>query len=153
MYRMIAIGVLLLSMPLAACGGENDAEGAEIPPQTSETLPAVPDDAGATVMAPIGPTLGVVELLEAEGTGPYAVRGYLFVGEDGSMVFSDTIAESYPPQPGGARVPVSGLNLQTIPLVEPDDPELAALQWTDEPIELIGFVENGVFLASAPATS
>jgi hypothetical protein len=150
-YRLIVIGMLALS--LAACGGDDGTDEAQVPPETLDALPPAGDDAAGTVMAPIGPTLGVAELLEAEGTGPYSVRGYLFVNEDGTMVFSDTIAESYPPQPGGARVPVTGINLQTVPLIEPDDPGLTAVQWTDRPIELIGFVEDGVFLASTPASS
>jgi hypothetical protein len=68
-------------------------------------------------------------------------------------VFSDAIAESYPPQPGGAAVRVQGVDLQTVPLVEPVDSELATVQWTETPIELIGSMEGDVFHGSTPAST
>jgi hypothetical protein len=163
LYRVI--GVLLLSALVAtACGGDDSADqDAVSAPAVSDDLPAdsgdLPTDpgdpagdAGGTVMAPVGPPRTVAELLETEGPGPYSVKGYLFVLEDGTIVLSDLIAESYPPQPGGARVDVEGVNLQTVPLTEPTDSELATVRWTEIPIELIGSLEGDVFYGSTPAS-
>jgi hypothetical protein len=156
------LGVLLLSSVLvAACGGDGANSDSDISPGVSDETPVVSDglpgdgssDAGGTVMAPVGPTMTVAELLAAGSGGPYSVTGYLFVLEDGSTVLADAIAESYPPQPGGARVAVEGVNLQTVPLVEPTDPALAAVQWTEVPIELIGSLEGDLFFGSTPAST
>jgi len=163
--RRITLGVLLLSMLVAAACGDDDAMEAGSPDSddtsaVSDEAPAVsdglpPDDsgeAGGTVMAPVGPTMTVAELLEADGEGPYSVMGYLFVLDDGTVVFSDLIAESYPPQPGGAQVEVRGVNLQTVPLVEPSDSELATVQWTETQIELIGSLDGDIFYGSTSAS-
>jgi hypothetical protein len=156
------LGVLLLSSLLVAACGEDGAGGdSDDTPTVSDAAPTVSDglptdssgDAGDTVMAPVGPTMTVAELLAAGSGGPYSVIGYLFVLADGSVVLADAIAESYPPQPGGAQVAVEGVNLQTVPLVEPTDPALAAVQWTEVPIELIGSLEGEVFFGSTPASS
>ena len=144
--RILSI-LLLATVAFAACGDEEPSDTIQ------PTLP-VNDGGGAgdTVMAPVGPTMTVAELLAAEGEGPYSVKGYLFVLEDGRVILSDAIAESYPPQPGGDQIEVRGANLQGVPLEEPTDSELATVQWTNEPIELIGWVEDGVFHGSTPAT-
>ena len=159
------LGVLLLLVLVAAACGDDDAMEVGGPdsddtPAVSDEVPTVSDglpagdsgDAGGTVMAPIGPTITVAELLATEGDGPYSVMGYLFVLDDGTIVFSDLIAESYPPQPGGAQVEVRGVNLQTVPLVEPTDSELATVQWTETQIELIGSLDGDIFYGSTPAS-
>ena len=163
MSKRLIGALLLISLAFAACGSESDTTDgtpADTIPVVSDPLPTAPDaassDADGTVMSPIGPTLSVAALLETEDPGPYSVSGYLFVLSDGTIVLSDAIAESYPPQPGGARVDVQGVDLDSLssPLVEPSgDSELATVQWTEVPIELIGSMTNGVFVGSTPAAT
>jgi hypothetical protein len=147
------VGLLLFGvLAVAACGGGDDA--ADLTPTVPDPLPSNDGaDADDTVMAPVGPTLTVAELLEVEGMGPFSVEGYLFVLADGRIVLSDAIAESYPPQPGEASVEVVGVDLQTVPLMEPTDPELADVRWTEVPIELVGSFDGEVFTGSTPAST
>ena len=158
MKRITMLSILTLVLLVAACG--DDEPAGTLPtrdvPAVSDPLPT--DGGGdvvGTVPGPIGATMSVEKLLAAgDSSDPRSVIGYLFVYPDGSMVLSDFIAESYPPQPGGPSVPVEGVSLQTVPLQEPSgDSELALVQWTDAPIELIGILDGGVFSGSTPASS
>ncbi len=45
---------------------------------------------------------------------PVLVSGALFVNADGTVLLCEAIAESFPPQCGGARLEVRGLDLATI---------------------------------------
>jgi hypothetical protein len=153
--------VLLLAslLLLASCGDDDSGNGAPgtppAPAAPAASLPPASDDgdAGNTVIAPIGPALTVPELIAADPDGgPYVVSGYLFVLEDGRVILSELIAESYPPQPGGESLEARGIDLSTVPLVEaPEDSGLATVQWTETPIELIGAVVDGGFVGNTPA--
>jgi hypothetical protein len=154
------IALLVLAGVLVAACGDDDAGDATEPTTADQpgdaVLPPDPggDDAGQTMLAPSGPPLTVAEALEAAEGESFIVTGFLFVSADGSLVLADLIAESYPPQPAGAQVPVVGLDLQTVPLTEgPEDVEIAVTAWTDLPIELFGSIDGGVFRGATLAAS
>ena len=110
--------VTLIDMVLAACGD---------------------DDSNDTVAEPVN----IPEALETEGD--VVVSGYLFVLEDGRVVLAELIAESFPPQPGGTRINVEGLDLDTLDLEQaPEGSELATTRWSSEPVTLTGSVVSGV---------
>ncbi|HET8776953.1 MAG TPA: hypothetical protein VFN76_04760, partial [Candidatus Limnocylindria bacterium] len=64
------------------------------------------------------------------------VSGALFVNPDGTVLLCEAIAESFPPQCGGARLEVRGLDLATIDGVQRE----GDVQWA-ESVVLFGSVE------------
>ena len=158
MKRLIAL-LASIALVLAACGGgeADPAQPADVAPTTQapETGGNTPlaDDAGETMIAGMGPGISVDELLAATGNGPFLVNGYVFVATDGSVVISDVIAESYPPQPAGAQVPVEGVDVMQLPLVEGSgDSEIPTSSWTEQPVQLIGDFIDGVLVGNSTAS-
>jgi hypothetical protein len=148
--------VLLGGMLTAACGGGDAKEPAATPmvPEPGISDPLPPADEDATFPAGMGPGISVADALAAPSDEPLLVNGYLFVFADGRIVLADLIAESFPPQPGGAQVSVEGLDLMQIPLTEgPSDIEIAITAWTDLPVQLIGRIVDGVFVGNSVASA
>jgi len=126
--------VLAATIVLAACGGSAADE-----PTTS----VPPGGARANVGDPIT----VADALQADASALVLVEGYLFVLEDGTVVLADAIAESYPPQPGGATIVVEGFSTEGMALeMAPEDSELATVRWTSEPYGVLGSVQGGVLV-------
>jgi hypothetical protein len=134
--RLALVPLLSLTLLLAACGVLNDVAVSDDDPPTnggSGDPPAVlvivdgePGDAGMSVADAIGhqPTDDIV-----------AVSGALFVAADGSVLLCDAIAESFPPQCGGARMSVRGLDLGSLELQQAN-----GVRWS-EGVTLLGSVE------------
>lgn len=109
---------LLLALLLAACtaaGGPDDpVDSDDTPPSANGSRPAVlvianGDASGA------GGAMTVSQALGRRGADdPVLVSGALFVNADGTVLLCEAIAESFPPQCGGARLEVRGLDLATI---------------------------------------
>ncbi len=143
MKKLIAL-VLLLSLALAACGGDDtvDETTTTADPGTSdvsddETRPAD----GVTPGAAMGPGIAVGEAIDYDGDELVLVNGYLFVDADGKVTLASAIAESFPPQPGGTTIRVEGLDLS-----EFDFSEDQGLRWTDDPVQILGVVQDGVLV-------
>lgn len=160
--KRVALLLAATVFVLAACSGaEADPEqpfdvGKAPTTQAPETGGNTPlaDDAGGTIMAGMGPGIRVADLLAATIDGPFLVNGYVFVGTDGRVVISDAIAESYPPQPAGAQVPVEGIDLMQLPLVEGSgDGEIPFSSWTEQPVQLLGELVDGVFVGDSSASA
>lgn len=157
MKRIVAI-LLLGGVLVAACGNDDATDGAaEAPPVSepvvSDGLPLAGDD-DATFPAGMGPGISVAEALASTLDGPLLVNGYVFVYADGTVVLADVIAESFPPQPAGASVPVEGLDLMQIPLTEgPTDAEIAITAWTDIPVQILGEIVDGVLVGNSVASA
>jgi hypothetical protein len=119
--------VLALALALVACGTTVPAPSAE--PEL------------VIVEGPVeGPGLSVAEALGHQPTDDIVtVSGALFVSVDGTVLLCDAIAESFPPQCGGASLLITGLDLTGIDglVVEGD------VMWTDRPIKLAGLVADG----------
>ena len=81
-----------------------------------------------------------ISVAEARGHGPtddiVAVTGALFAAPDGSVMLCDAIAESFPPQCGGARLRVEGLDLASVPGLQTE----GEVSWA-EGVTLLGSVE------------
>ncbi len=160
MKRLIAL-LTAGALVLAACGGESadltqpdvgNAPTTQTPPTGGNTPLA--DDAGGTMVAGMGPGISVAELLESTVDGPFLVNGYVFVDADGSVVISDAIAESYPPQPAGAQVSVEGVDLMQLPLVEGSvNSEIPTSSWTEQPVQLLGEIIDGVLVGNSVASA
>ena len=152
------ITVLLLGGVLAVgCGGEATDDAAEVPPvlepSVSDGLPLADDDT-LPLSSGMGPGISVAEALTSTVDEPLLVNGFVFVYADGSVVLADLVAESFPPQPAGAKVTVEGLDLMQIPLTEgPTDGEIAITSWTDVPAQVIGEIVDGVFVGALTASA
>jgi hypothetical protein len=154
MKPIITLSVVLL-LALVACGTD-DPETAAVPTTGAPTGGDLPlaDDAGATFPSGMGPGISVEDLLATDLDGPLLVNAYVFVLADQTMVMSDAIAESFPPQPAGPQVAVAGVDPLHLPLTEgPDDVEIAVTGWTDFPVQLLGEMVDGVFVGTSVAAA
>jgi hypothetical protein len=159
--RLVAV-LAVTALALAACGGEDadptrpldvgNAPTTEAPGTGGNT--PLDDDPGGTVITGMGPGISVAGLLAAPSDGPFLVNGYVFVAADGSVVISDAIAESYPPQPAGAQVSVEGVDLMALPLVEGSATgEIPTMSWTELPVQLLGDLVDGILVGSSTASA
>lgn len=112
--------VFLTSVGLSGCG----------PDETSTTLrPTV---------------LSVEEAQRAGAGGATKVRGVL-VARDNSAVLASALLESYPPQAGGATLPLEGLDLPALVGLSSTAPDsgFALVTWSDYPLVLEGVLKDG----------
>jgi hypothetical protein len=84
-----------------------------------------------------GPGISVQEALDYTGGAEVLVNGSLVIDPDGVVLLCDALAESFPPQCGGARLEVRGLD----PAGQPDLQEANGVRWLDR-IQLFGTVER-----------
>jgi hypothetical protein len=127
---------LALAVLVAACGqaGDDPIDSTDSPP---------PSSAGATapvlVIAdgePSGAGMSVADALGHQATDDLlVVAGALFVDAGGGVLLCDAIAESFPPQCGGDRIAVEGLDLASLDLEEAN-----GVRWA-EAVTLLGSVE------------
>ncbi len=120
------IAALLAAAALAGCGGDdgpNDDAGGNSVPQMSGIA--------------AGPAISIDDALAADSDEPLLVAGNL-LAQDDEIRLCSALAESFPPQCGGASLHVAGLDLAEVDgLITEGD-----VSWTDRPIELLGVVEN-----------
>lgn len=130
----------LIAIVLAACAAtgndqptsDGDAPVGPGPGTTADAILIVEDGSAVT-----GPGIGVTEALGHLGGGPVLVNGALFIDEEGGVLLCEAIAESFPPQCGGARLEVQGLDPGGQLLEEAN-----GVRWT-EPAQLFGRVVAG----------
>ena len=127
MKRLTSLTLLIVL--LAACAAPDDSDH--------------PTDGGAPVLviadgAPgDGPGMTVAEALTHGPTDDLVtVTGALFVDADGTVRLCDAIAESFPPQCGGDRIVVEGLDLDDIDDIQEEN----NVRWS-ESVTLFGSVE------------
>lgn len=96
----------------------------------------------------MGPGISVSEAKAADSEGPFLINGYLFVAADRTVVLAEAIAESYPPQPGGAQLTVVGLDLGEFDLTEDQ-----GIAWTDEQIQVLGSVDGDTLRVSSTSSA
>ena len=119
---------LVLLLVLAACGG---ASATPTPPDAANPVLVIADG-GAN-----GDGISVPDALGHQATDDLVlVTGALFVDADGSVRLCDAIAESFPPQCGGERIEVRGIDLATIDGLQDGN----GVQWA-ESVTLFGSVE------------
>ena len=159
MKRLIALLTATALVFAAYGGGDDPAQPSDVgnapttqAPETGGNTPLA-DDAGGTMITGMGPGISVAELLTATIDGPFLVNGYVFVGADGSVLISDAIAESYPPQPAGAQVSVEGVDLMQLPLVEGSVDGGLISSWTEQPVQLLGNLIDDVLVGQSNASA
>jgi hypothetical protein len=129
---------LALALVLAACGtGAGDDPVTDIGATPAEPSGPRADavllvESGATAS---GPGISVADALEQVGSDqPLLVNGSLFVDADGGALLCEAIAESFPPQCGGLRLEVRGLDTAGQILEEAE-----GVRWA-ESVQLLGRV-------------
>jgi hypothetical protein len=121
MRAFLLAAALLAAAGFAGCGGD--------------------DDAGSPATA-----VSIEEAVDAGSDEPQLVSGNLLaLGEE--IRLCSALAESFPPQCGGASLLVEGLSLGDVDgLITEGD-----VSWTDRPIELLGVVADGTLTVSENA--
>lgn len=123
------VAITVLSLVLAGCA---DAVGSPASSVGAEPVLVIADGD-----PDVGSGLSVEQALTHRATDDLvSVAGTLFVNADGTVLLCDAIAESFPPQCGGARIVVQGLDLDTIANLQTD----GGLGWA-EGVTLFGSVE------------
>ena len=132
------IPTLLIAIVLSACASTSGDEpvGDDDPSQpdpgtgtTADAILIIQDGAIAS-----GPGISVTEALAFSGGEPVLVNGAMFIDEEVGVLLCEAIAESFPPQCGGARLEVQGL--------DPDGQlleEANGVRWA-EAVQLLGRV-------------
>lgn len=83
--------------------------------------------------------LTVAQALTAPSGSPVTVRGYV-LATAGVTYLAESLAESYPPQPGGAVLKLEGLDVGTLPGAE----RAEDTTWTSEQLAISGRLRGGV---------
>jgi hypothetical protein len=132
MKTITLLAALLAAVALTACGGDDDS--------------AADGDTSTASTVPVGPGISIEEALETDSDEPLLVNGNLLV-VNGEPRLCSALAESFPPQCGGASLLITGLDLSGIDglIVEGD------VMWTDRPIQLAGVVADGRLMMSDDA--
>ena len=124
--RTAPLALLLL---LAACAGTPTTS---VPPHGSDPVLVIADGDGG-----VGQGISVADALGHLATDDLVlVSGALFVDADGTVRLCEAIAESFPPQCGGERIEVQGVDLAAIEGLQ----EESGVQWA-ESATLFGSVE------------
>ena len=127
----------IIALVLAACASTGGDEPVTEQPTTDEG----PAADGVLVIQPgataSGPGISIAEALDHVGGEPVLVNGSLFIDPDGGVLLCDAIAESFPPQCGGVRLEVRGLD-PAGQLLE----EANGVRWA-ESVQLLGRIEAG----------
>jgi len=136
MRTLALIAMLAAAAALAGCGGDDvaadDAASGPTTPQTSGL--------GA------GPGIAIDDALSSGSDEMLLVNGNL-LAQDGEVRLCSALAESFPPQCGGASLVVAGLKLEEVDgLITEGD-----VSWTDRPIQLLGVVGDGTLTVSENA--
>lgn len=104
-------------------------------------LPPPSDEPVAPSGMLVGGGLTVTDALSTDATGVIAVQGFLFV-VDGEARLCELLAESFPPQCGGADLPVT--NYEEV-LGVPTQ-EAQGVTWTDELVTFLGEIVDGTLV-------
>lgn len=132
----VTIAVILVGCATAVGSPEASAR-APLPPDSE--APAAPGDADGmleiTEGSAGGPGITIDQAIGQGGPEPLLVNGALFIGPDGSARLCSAIAESFPPQCGGTRLEVIGLDIGSLPNLQ----EANGLRWADQ-VQLFGTV-------------
>jgi hypothetical protein len=136
MRTLALIATLATAAALAGCGGDDapvdDAASGSTVPQTSGL--------GA------GPGISIDDALASDSDEMLLVNGNL-LAQGGEVRLCSALAESFPPQCGGASLVVEGLKLEEVDgLITEGD-----VAWTDRPIQLLGVVGDGTLTVSENA--
>lgn len=138
--KRLAVGLVILGIAGAACT-ESDSSAPE-PDVADACLAGAPDceDTMASDLPAEQPERGVSvgDATAQPIDGAFELRGFLFA-DDGGARLCETLIESFPPQCGGASLPVGDFDVG-VPLSSE-----AGVSWTDQVVYLEGEIIGGVF--------
>jgi hypothetical protein len=133
---IIACLVATLTLAAAACGAD-DGDGLD--GAVDETGPEYSD----TNDTPPGEPMNVLDAAaQPEGTR-VTVTGVL-IEDTGTLFIADALAESFPPQPGGATLEIEDLLIDEFDGVITEGP----IQWRDEPATITATLQGGLLTDS-----
>ena len=130
MKRTIALAFTLAL--LAACASNGDAPSTNGPRGPGGDADGILNITAGTAT---GPGIGIEEAIGNGGGEPLLITGALVVDPDGRVLLCEALAESFPPQCGGARLEVRGLDLTSLPDLE----EGNGVRWAEQ-VQLLGTV-------------
>lgn len=142
MTRTLRSLIVALAVSLVVVGCGDDTSGESKDPTSPTTAP------GAAV-TPVGPGISVSEALESDLDEPLLVNGFIVAVEGGEVRLAEVLAESFPPQPGGAILVVEGLDVGSLE----GTTTAQGVTWTDELVQILGTVEEGVLTVSTTASA
>ena len=126
--------------------GAADEDVRDLPPPIDAE--PEPDPAGGTVSSGmlVDGGLSVAEALETDATGVIAIRGFI-VADEGSVRLCELLAESFPPQCGGASIVLAGFSADGLAEL-PNDETLGldtaqGITWTNQSVSFLGELADG----------
>ena len=137
----LALGLLLSATACSATDPEPDRD-------TSDTVQAGDDVAGQDLVSGVGPGISVTEALDSTLTGRLLVNGFIVTAPDGLVYLAELLAESFPPQPGGDKLIVEGLDIDAFTGLT----SAQGITWSDETVQVLGIVADGTLTISATAS-
>ncbi len=144
--RLLSAGALGLGLLLSAtaCSGTDPEPDRD----TSDTVQAGDDVAGQDLVSGVGPGISVTEALDSKLAGPLLVNGFIVTTPDGLVYLAELLAESFPPQPGGDRLIVEGLDLDAFAGLT----SAQGITWSEQNVQVLGIVSDGILAISATAS-
>ena len=135
--RSIVMPAALLAIALVACGGQDTPVADGLSSSQTPGASVVDADGRLTVTADSGdaPAVSIEQALGGEAE-PVRITGSLIVDAAGRVLLCSALAESLPPQCGGQRLEVVGLDLDTIENMQAS----GGVRWADS-VEVVGTVE------------
>jgi len=153
--------ILALLLVVSACGDDATSElppAGDDAPAAAGTCPEGTPDCNDTLFVdgepqdgllpggdssgmPAGDGLTVSGALAADAAGPLMVRGFYVDSGSGPML-CEALAESFPPQCGGASIPLGDLSA-----VDPDSIQTnQGTSWSDDAVFVLGEIIDGVLV-------
>ena len=137
--RLIASAILAVILVGCATAVGSPAPSARAPLPGGSEPPAMPDDVHGTLEimdgSAGGPGITIDEAIGQGGAEPLLVNGALLIDPAGTVRLCSLMAESFPPQCGGTRLQVVGLDIGSLP----DLQEANGVRWADQ-VQLFGTV-------------
>lgn len=117
-----------------------------VPWQTTSEQTVGGSDPGVPVVLGVGPGISVQDALASTLDEPLLVNGLFYVTADNVVYFTDTLAESYPPQMDVTRsLRVEGIDPEVLAGLE----RSGGIAWSNAPTQLVGRVSGSVITVSS----
>jgi hypothetical protein len=129
LIALVALGALLLG----ACDSSDDEPITE------------PSSPGSIAM---GPGISVADALASDLDEPLLVNGFI-VATSADVRLCELLAESFPPQCGGAYLVIEGLDLTSVDGLE----EASGVRWTNGFAPILGSVEGSTLTVDSLSSS
>ena len=126
--------------PLPVAGEEPPILPGEPDPGAPEPVPSDLDDGPVTPLA--GGGLSVGDVLANDIDGGFAVQAF-YVADATGRYLCDALAESFPPQCGGDRIPFDNTAGADLGLLQSE----GGVTWSNDLVVVVGEIVDGTFVA------